>query len=324
MIAGEFLRISKVIRRIECKIHMTSMGFTNRFLRWVGHQSWLPWSFRVRFVRYFRHPDRTPPTPFEVDFFGQRYSGSLNVLVDQTVFFFGAYALQELYLLRDLLKLRGPQPTFVDIGANVGHHSLFLSRYASQVHSFEPWSVVSRHISEKISLNSITNISLHPVGLSDAEGSIDFYASASGNTGTGSFSGAHSQDRNQLVGKVAVERGDEYFAREGIVGVDVIKIDAEGWEPKVIAGLRNTIARDRPIIFMEYSSTTAASLREGIAELLRTLPEGYVALQATVGGREYVLTPVDRDQTETELVLIPSADRDRLLGSSLSTLTLAT
>lgn len=295
---------------------MTRMGTTDRVLRWMGHQSWLPWCFRIRLVRFFRHPDHTPPTPFEVDFSGMKYRGSLNVLLDQHVYFFGAYCPRELDLLRKLLGLRGPGAVFVDIGANVGHHSLYLSRYARIVHSFEPWPVVAQRITEKITLNDIKNIQVHPVGLSDAAGSFEFFASASGNSGTGSFSSELATGRNRPVGRLNVERGDDYFTRTQINGVDVMKIDVEGWEPKVLAGLRQTIARDRPIIFMEYSVTTGRSLANGVQDLLDAMPDDYVALHVIIGAREYQLLEQHRPEVESELLLLPRSDKERLLRPS--------
>ena len=61
---------------------------------------------------------------FTCNFFGMKYSGNLNSYIDWCVFFFGAYEKQELLLLKDLLRKRD-NPTVLDIGANVGHHSLF-------------------------------------------------------------------------------------------------------------------------------------------------------------------------------------------------------
>jgi len=285
----------------------------DQVLRWFGHQAWLPWSLRQRLVRLFRHPDRTPPTPFAVDFFGATYRGRLNVLIDSHVYFFGAYSVQELRLLQRLLALRGPGAVFVDVGANVGHHTLFMSRHAAQVHSFEPWPFVADRIREKLELNRITNVTVHPVGLGTQDASLDFYASTTGNTGTGSFSAEHAAGRNRPVGKMNIAAGDAYFERAGIRRIDLMKIDVEGWEPYVIQGLRNALHRTRPIIFMEYSYTTAKNLPEGVGTLRSFLPDDYEPLYAVIGGREFRLLPSPPAGIETELVLLPKADRDALL-----------
>lgn len=59
------------------------------------------------------------------------------------------YEKASLLYLRDLLHDRGGE-VFIDIGANVGQHTLFMSKYARVVHAFEPWDVVRRSIEEKV------------------------------------------------------------------------------------------------------------------------------------------------------------------------------
>lgn len=297
---------------------MTHPSAADKLLRWIGHRAWLPWSLRMRVVRFFRHPDRTPPTPFTVGFFGALYPGRLNTLIDSHVYFFGAYSEQELRLLQRLLALRGPAAVFVDVGANVGHHTLYMARHAAQVHSFEPWPLVADRIREKLELNRIPNVTLHPFGLGTEDATLDFYAAASGNTGTGSFSAEHAAGRNRPVGKMNIAAGDAYFQRAGIDRIDLLKIDVEGWEPYVIQGLRQTIHRTRPIIFMEYSDTTSKALPEGLKTLLSWMPGDYEPLYAVIGGREFKLLPSPPSGIETELVLLPKADRDALRLSAFS------
>ena len=59
--------------------------------------------------------------------------------VDNDIFYYGAYEKHILYFLRDVMRtVYGNRGTFVDVGANTGQHSLFVSRFASEVHAFEP------------------------------------------------------------------------------------------------------------------------------------------------------------------------------------------
>lgn len=290
------------------------MGPLNEFLRFLAHQHWLPLGLRLRVVRFFRHPDRTPSTPFTTDFFGFAYRGNLNILLDSHVYFFGAYALQELKLLQSLVTFRGPGAVFVDIGANVGQHSVFMSRHAAQVHSFEPWSVVSKQIEQKIEENKITNICVHPVGLSDRSEQLEFYASETGNSGTGSFSSQHAPDRNKSMGKLDVRSGDEYFQQAGIQKVDVMKIDAEGWEKNVLSGLKRIIASCRPIIFTEYSTTTAGSMTEGRKELMRLLPDDYVARKAEFTDHGFNIREMDESEEASDLVLLSSREAEEIVA----------
>jgi hypothetical protein len=50
-----------------------------------------------------------------------------------------------------------------------------------------------------------------------------------------------------------IVRGDDYLPTHGIERVDLIKIDVEGFEKNVLAGLAETIERERPILVVEVS-----------------------------------------------------------------------
>ncbi len=80
---------------------------------------------------------------FSVDLNGARYQGHTGNYVDKNIFFYGAYEKPVLFFLRDILtSAHNNQGVYLDIGANTGQHSLFLSRHAKAIHAFEPWEPV--------------------------------------------------------------------------------------------------------------------------------------------------------------------------------------
>jgi FkbM family methyltransferase len=243
-----------------------------RVLRAFGHERWVPEGIRALAIAKVFDPDSSGALSFEVNFYGYRYVGMFNCTIDWYVYFFGEYSRRELFLLRDLLNLTRNK-TVLDVGANVGHHSLYLSRFARYVHAFEPWGVVRRRLLERITLNSITNITVHDVGLSDRNALLNYYAPTNANTGSGSFNALHDC-HNQLSEALPVVRGDDYLDSMGVNNVGLIKIDVEGWEKYVLLGLQQTIAKNRPIILMELSPTTRASFGEAI-EIEDYIPGGY-------------------------------------------------
>jgi FkbM family methyltransferase len=256
-------------------------------LRLLGHADWLPEGARYRLVSLFCDSEYSDSLPFEVDFFGFRYRGDLSCNVDWYVYFFGAHEKAALFFLRDLLHERRGE-AFVDIGANVGQHTLFMSRWARVVHAFEPWDVVRRSIEEKIVSNGLSNVTVHPVGLGERHERLPYYAPRGSNTGTGSFHKDHATDRNRLLGNLEIVNGDEYFEANGILDVDLMKIDVEGWEPFVLLGLRRTLARSKPTVFMEISASTLRTL-DGTDGLRTCIPRCYEALYVnlTRKGAEY-------------------------------------
>ncbi len=238
-----------------------SVSAFDRLLRAFGHIPVLPKGVRVRGVNLFRRTDEVPDRRFAVPFFGMIYKGSLACEIDKQVFFFGAYERELLDLCGNLLSGM-ESPVVADIGANVGHHSLYFSRYASHVHSFEPWQKVREQIARHMSDNGIRNITIHPLALGAEDESRIYYAPTGGNSGTGSFVPTHARDRNRPAGELRIAEGDRYFASNGIDKLDLIKIDVEGWEWFVLLGLRKTIARLRPLVLFEHSRSTQIHLRE--------------------------------------------------------------
>lgn len=213
---------------------------------------------------------------FDTDFFGLRYRGVSSNLMDAAILLYGAYEKPLLYWLRDTTELlQDDHLVFLDVGANTGQHSLFMSRLAAEVHAFEPYPPILERLYYAVESNSLTNMFVHPVGLGEANETLEFFEPPPQNQGTGSF--VHSfQDRPDAVTKLRVVIGDEYLAEQGIERVDLMKIDVEGYEKKVLAGLAKTMERERPILVMEVTvSRGKEELFTSQNQLIAAFPAGY-------------------------------------------------
>jgi hypothetical protein len=176
----------------------------HRGLRWFGHQRWIKRG-RGRLVMRFAGPGRVPPIPFTVPFFGMHYVGWLNDFVDWNVYFMGAYSPHELAFLADACRAirlaRGSVNCF-DVGANVGQHSLFLSKHADQVVAFEPNPVPLRSLKAKAERNRLDNLRVIEAALGAREEELDLYLPNAFNTGTGSLKPETAND--PVVARVRV------------------------------------------------------------------------------------------------------------------------
>lgn len=228
----------------------------HRLLRTIGHQRWITRG-RTRFVRALCNPDTAPDIPFEVDYFGKRYAGSLANFMDWTIYFFGRYESEELALFRDLaraLRSQRPQVTFYDVGSNVGTHSLFMSGQVTQVHAFEPNPAMVDKLNAKIRLNALRNIALHPIGLADSDETRGFYLPDHNNTGVGSFVYDAGQLREPI--SLPVRKGDGYLNEQQLPRMDILKMDIQGYEVPALQGLHARLQADRPIIILEMCHLT--------------------------------------------------------------------
>ena len=97
----------------------------------------------------------------------------------------------------------------MDIGANVGHHSIFLSKFASQVLAFEPYPKVNMQFKQQIAHNNISNIQIFETGLSDRRETLNYYAPTGNNEGIGSFDESSIGKGNTNYGKLELQEGDQ-------------------------------------------------------------------------------------------------------------------
>lgn len=166
-----------------------------------------------------------------------------------------------------------PNPVFVDIGANVGNHTLFVATQLSpkRIHVFEPNPEAIATLKDNIELNdlgAVCDTSHLGVGVSDCVRGgmgVDFVPINLGGA--------------RLVegGSISLKTGD--FMLKG-TKPDFVKIDVEGMEMKVLAGLQGTIARSKPAIFVEVHDANWAAFQHWLesgtyAIALREDHDGY-------------------------------------------------
>ena len=244
-----------------------------KVLRFLGHANWIRFGIRFRVISLFCSPYTLRDFEYEIDFFGIRYRGNLGTYLEWMIYFFGAFERSELLLLRELAK-KTNGTIFLDVRANVGQHSLFMSQYCSQVHAFEPYPVVRNKLDMKIRLNGIENIHVHPVGLGERDEALEYFAPQGTNSGTGSFLNQDHGNNKASAGKLEIAHGDRFVEGLALENLHLIKIDVEGFERFVLSGLRNTLRKYRPAIYLEFSEDTKRSFPDYEA-FADSFPEQY-------------------------------------------------
>lgn len=121
----------------------------------------------------------------------------------------------------------------LDIGANIGTASLYFAHRfpKAQVHAFEPmpqnFSLLERNT------RGYPRIRAHPVALGETSGKAEISLSAF--DGEGNYGGfSFDYDEKRDLEEVRMERPSEYLPAVGVSRVDLIKIDTEGHEYKVL------------------------------------------------------------------------------------------
>jgi FkbM family methyltransferase len=179
----------------------------------------------------------------------ERYSARIHLNPNDPVVS-GAVALHvyEKPETRFFLQAIRPGAMFLDIGANVGYYSaLALARIgpSGRVIAVEPDPEAFEYLQRTVAANGADRATLINQGLADKPGTLRLYRNPS-NRGDNRF---YPNDLASGYLEVEVARADDVLAGLGIGRVDLIKMDVQGFEGQVLAGLERTI-RNSPGLVM--------------------------------------------------------------------------
>jgi FkbM family methyltransferase len=148
-----------------------------------------------------------------------------------------------------------------DLGAHVGYYSLLFNSVqpAGRIVAFEPVERNMRMYKQHMELNEVDVYSMNQVAVSDKEGTLSFNVSRT------TVAGKLSPDGTSLVKVIKLS---SWFNESHATPPDIIKIDIEGEEFKVLQDIREILLRYRPRIFL---STHGPVVHEECIRLLRGL-----------------------------------------------------
>lgn len=153
------------------------------------------------------------------------------------------YGSFEDYLGDLLTSLAIPNTVVVDVGANIGIHTVPLAkrvRHQGRVIAFEPDPDNYALLTENLKINSIGNVTVHQLALSSKAGPALLYQNTM-NRGAMSLhpDNVYTDDKILAPVKIQTARGDDIL-KTLQQQISLLKIDVEGAEPLVLEGLRKT------------------------------------------------------------------------------------
>jgi FkbM family methyltransferase len=152
----------------------------------------------------------------------------------------------------------------VDVGGNIGLHTVRFARLFTQVHSFEPTDINFECLQRNT--EAMHNIQLYKLGLGDKPDTLKIQLPIDANN-CGNFSIVDFIDNTEQTVEQTIEiRTLDSFKLKP----DLIKIDVQGFDYNVLVGATTTIAMCHPVIIIE--SETKKS-RNSISEFLQL--QGY-------------------------------------------------
>jgi FkbM family methyltransferase len=164
------------------------------------------------------------------------------------------FSLTESWLFELLERLLPIRPgAFLDVGVNLGQTLVkcLLLDPGRRYIGFEPNPECVRVAEGIIRANHATHATVVPCGLYERFSMLTLHGQHSVDSAASLVEGFRSAARYSVARHVCVGPGDELVPQLAAGPVALIKIDVEGAEPEVVAGLRETIRAHRPFVLCE-------------------------------------------------------------------------
>jgi FkbM family methyltransferase len=207
---------------------------------------------------------------------------------------YGKSKYPELHYLRTIIK---PGFYCLDIGANVGYYSVFLSKYSAasgKIYAVEPVPLFAEIWRKNVKKSGVDNLTLFPFALGESENIMSM--------GMPLIDGVVHHGMTKIVNdsdnkferqfEVLMKNPDKLF--KDILKLDFVKVDVEGYESIVFANIIETLKKHKPIIQSELSGA------ENRLTVIRILEQ--------LNYSSYVLT--NNELVATDNQIIENCDQD--------------
>lgn len=242
-------------------------------------------------------------------------SGNVTSPVLKNIFWYGPEKFE--YPASSVLFQIIPHASvFLDIGSNIGYYSLIAKAIhpSLTVYSFEPLPAAFRYLKKNCELNHFNSVHCFPYALSDKEEHADFYIRVNpkfsfisdhlyGDSSLNKKNNNHQRIKIPIQCITLDQFAAEHFSSE--IFPDLIKMDTEGSEDKVIRGGIQTLQRYKPIIMCEIIKDMIEKQMEELIpslgyEFFEVLPDGKLRkttkLKLTENKKDYFLIHPDNEK----------------------------
>jgi FkbM family methyltransferase len=152
-----------------------------------------------------------------------------------------------------LTQLNHDARTFVDVGANIGFYSLSMAKRFEghlSVLAVEPNPPTRQWLERHRALNGLDDVVVDSRALSESPGTAVLRGGTRGDSGH--FSLRDSQTGSSGDVEVEMTTLDRLHKEKKLSGLDVLKIDVEGFEPAVLLGGKTVLKKYLPSICLEF------------------------------------------------------------------------
>ena len=175
---------------------------------------------------------------------GQMLVNTKDLVVSRSLLEYGEYFESEVSLFEQLVK---PSQIVVDVGANIGAHTVALARLVGPtgaVVAIEPQRITHQILCANVAINNLPNVTTFELGAGETQQSLKSYEM--------------DYEKEQNFGGYELRSTGttniQVFPLDLLLGanpISFIKIDVEGMELEVLKGATNVINLCRPVLYVE-------------------------------------------------------------------------
>lgn len=198
--------------------------------------------------------------------------------------------IHEEHVIRLFAKHIIGKKCFADVGACLGYYSIIAASKVDQVFAFELDDNNVTEIENNMKINQYSNITAVHKGVSNLQGEVSYHT----NRKKPVYQVLDDNNKNITNIKTAKTISlDQYFKELGFYP-DIIKIDVEGYECKVIDGA-SEILKSKPVLFLEVHPEKVKLFGGKIEDIMwKIFSEGYS------------LYEIDRSHKSKKTIIPPS------------------
>ena len=218
----------------------------------------LEWTWRKFYSESMR---KMGLSPHVVRAQGARFSVNTVDYIDQCIAFDGMWEAPQLEMLAELCR-RHKIDCFLDVGANAGFYSIMfaMKKLTDRIIAFEPDPGNYARLAANLALNDLSSrVEAVPIALGDQNSEVTLYEGAKWNRGESTIA-EPDQTPKEITHRIRQTRFDDAFslARQKII----IKMDVEGYEFNVLAGMERTLKENACYVQVELYSDRLQELKD--------------------------------------------------------------
>jgi FkbM family methyltransferase len=169
-----------------------------------------------------------------------------DIYVGGALITYGEFSHLEMEYFEDIVD---KNTTVIEVGANIGAHTVGLAKRAKRVIAIEPQPFIFYSLCANVALNSLQNVICLNMGLSSSVGKLNMpdidYSQ------TNNYGGVEINHPGYTGQAVHIDTLDNIYKEYNVTGKVFLKIDVEGMELEVLEGGETFIKAIKPIMYIE-------------------------------------------------------------------------